>query len=295
MPLSIPDYLGESADTEGRLGRPFQYGTWFVPGRAVVEGDDLLWWAGGWKKRPRADEYLLRDFVSIRNESAVLKFATKWGPLLLCEHELPRVHHASCQLVGGPKWWSRTRLVDVDKPCREKLSSWYRFAAMADSTLFAGAALRSDEEIPVERWRKIFAHPAFQPQLTGMPDLDCANMSSPWWNRRFDRRFVRDVLNVWLEVSAVRPLLASWDATPSLGFEVHGVFGAIAIQLLLATTATDGWVICSNPRCLETFSPIQRRPKTGQRRFCLKCREAGVPKALAKLDYNRRLREATNT
>src|SRR6185503_19086686 len=92
----------------------------------------------------------------------------------------------------------------------------------------------------------------------------------------------------WLEAGCValdfgctvRATEARWDASivarrPYIGDALwfSHVFGQLAIQAAAALQSPVGIYRCSNPECGRPFTPPGRRPKTGQRSFCMPCRE----------------------
>ena len=89
--------------------------------------------------------------------------------------------------------------------------------------------------------------------------------------RRMAEVYLRWVLRDWIELGDVRPEIDLGTGIPIV-FGGEGLFAAIAAQLLLAATRTDGVVICSS--CSRTYAP-RRRPRAGQAHYCEKCRISG--------------------
>jgi hypothetical protein len=79
------------------------------------------------------------------------------------------------------------------------------------------------------------------------------------------------------------------ELRPVITFRGVGLFGALAVQLALSVAGVNGWSICD--ACHRQYIPMQRRPKTGQRNFCMECRQEGVSKQYALRDYRERQRK----
>jgi hypothetical protein len=79
---------------------------------------------------------------------------------------------------------------------------------------------------------------------------------------------------------------------PEIRWQGAGLFGALAVQLTLTVAGVDGWAICS--ACHKQYVPTQRRPKAGQRNFCVECRNQGIPKQYALRDYWERRRQQSS-
>jgi hypothetical protein len=104
-----------------------------------------------------------------------------------------------------------------------------------------------------------------------------------------------EVLQEWLTLGDVHAIV-QWhkdEIRPVITFRGAGLFGALAVQLALSVAGVDGWAICD--ACHRQYIPMQRRPKTGQRTFCVDCRKQGVPKQYALRDYRERKRKKSRS
>lgn len=86
----------------GRLGRTLPIPPFVIPASPsleLLEGDPHLVWnpEGEYRTKDFQDRGILRDFMQLAEEEdpeLVLRFAERYGPLYLCEHDLPASHSA---------------------------------------------------------------------------------------------------------------------------------------------------------------------------------------------------------
>ncbi len=229
---------------------------------------------------------MLKDFVQLfdKPDEAILAYSRRWGVLGICEeHGLPIDH--GCLPRGGLKVSSRhawkytdTELLQGDG---DPIAAWRQFSEAANAILSIQASLNANDQ-PDKRLWQIALKPGPHPSISGVLD-DVYWDAAPWWNRQSDSKILIELcINRWMRLAGVFPQLDSKDL--SIRFSSAGLFGAIAVQLLLVVGGSEGWVICSNPKCHQIYdSP--RRPKSHQRHFCPVCRVAGIPKKFADRAY----------
>jgi hypothetical protein len=274
------DTLRDSTD---RLDRVMDSMDWQPPGWIRVRNGNLEW---GWIKdgtisprRIRPDRAMFERFLGLASasETAIARYATKWGMLFICEHGLPASHKAhehdgsgGCPLItrSPNEYW-------------EPIARWRHFSRQAKAILSIAGRLTVDERPGrKEDWRVIF-----EDQILWQP-----------WDPGVDvdRLMLRSVINEWLSMGRVR-LEFDFSGSASVALvrpRGSGLFGALAVQLALAVGKSNGIGTCDG--CGGEYSPVERRPKAGQRKFCKKCRVKGIPKKLAHEDYRTRQKELRN-
>ena len=76
-------------------------------------------------------------------------------------------------------------------------------------------------------------------------------------------------LNYWMDVAAVRPRLEWTDGRPEVQLDDAGLFGALAVALLIVCSRTGVLPVCTS--CGTPFVPEVRRPG-GPNAYCSECR-----------------------
>ena len=303
-----PDFTGLLLEGAGDLERPVDCESWLAPSRVELapDGESLLWRRMDVERSP--GKGLLEDFAELHEKpaEAILHFARKWGVLGLCrEHNLPPGHGGHlCSFRLGPPvalrgddtttttWWPS----DPEAPANnrfpsysEPLAIWRRFSKAVESILAIKTHLKDNKLPPVRRWEPVYECPWTQYDwmypFPTEPHLMDRSLDTA-------RGLLACTINWWLTFGNVRPSIdwAAGRTTTALRFSVGGLFGALALQLLLIASGSKGWAICYS--CQKPYPPRKRRPKAGQRNFCPTCREAGIPGNLATLDCRRRQKES---
>lgn len=241
---------------------------------------------------------MLEEFVELADadEQKFLEYARRWGFLELCrEHWEPASHTHDCE----PFVPFRTHVFGTtDKAAREHrekllaagepVSEWRRFARFARALLNVAGRLYEGEMGRDEDWDTLhFDEAGFlgviyateRRKAKKFPDLD------------FERTLIAGGVNHWLVAGGVQPKVSWRTSRPVITFECPKPYGKmfanLAIQLMMAVSQADAVAICS--ACGQSYMP-RRRPKTGQRRYCLSCK--GVARRDASADYRRRKRGA---
>ena len=138
--------MAEMVDREGLLGgsAPPVQGSW-VPQHFELEGGVLRW--AEFDKDPTKEwphevpsQGALDAFLRIGSERDVLRFAQKWGPLMLCGHNQPCSHRRTC------------------RPSRvEPIRIWLLFVELAKAMVAVAAAMRQGKPAPREAWETLYA------------------------------------------------------------------------------------------------------------------------------------------
>lgn len=222
---------------------------------------------------------LLSEFIELGNAapSQIARFARKWGLLGLCKaHELPADHVINWDRYGVLRIGCRrhTRVREDTVVTIESLDAWRRFSSEAKALLDIGVALRHNDE-------------------TTKADWEIALTSSERWKRlrpllkspaetEYEASDLRQILarhvEVWVRLGGVRPVLSWGELTirtppakrepppyPTILYNYSGLFGALAVRLMLAIAQGKGITICSI--CGEGFTPA-RRPRSDRRVVC---------------------------
>lgn len=279
--------LAGLTDKNLNLDRPMAADAIIVPAFADLEKDRLVWVSDYDRKRCQKEVYpgpqMLERFVSLADASpaSILEFARQWGVLEICEHGLPRSHNPCrpgqqmyrrvtwCYPLG---WYERGKGYD----CWEPLAAWRQFSRHARALLNIAAQLHQGQVGRLEDWRIVY-------ERSGSP------RPAPWWEQdvQIEKWKVANVVNEWLELGNVR-LRARWDeAGPSVTLAGGGLFGALACQLLLTISRTDGLAICS--ACGVPYVP-HRRPVAKRRRYCEACGRRAAMRD-SSMEYRRRNRQ----
>lgn len=237
---------------DGLIGKAQFLDKTYPPRHARLEGDKILWSWGGRSKadaqRPTDPKGMLDAFVRIRSGGDILRFALKYGVLVLCEHDLPVFHNLSGKLsdtirptlcpplVWEKAFWVRPGDRDPLDPTkgtgfREEtywapLQTWFSYVRLAKSLLSLAAALHQGQRGAAKDWA--VALPAF-PSLSGGEKVNTPMFAEPvavdvlsqllagkklsWGNPMqfgWGHYFLSQVVNTWLVFGGVRPVFW-WD------------------------------------------------------------------------------------
>jgi hypothetical protein len=211
----------------------------------------------------------------------IREFAERWGMLGICEHGLPDSHNPPPvgAYTGRQYWCVPLGWYNEDRQCYEPIAIWRAFACEAYALARIGHRLMLGMVGEAEEWAIVYGR---------------SGRRAPWWEQTVEgeKMIVARVVNEWLRIGNVRPVV-EWRPRrkyerPAVRFGgSSGLFGALALQLALAVAGMEGLAVCSH--CRAEYMP-QRRPKAGQRNFCLECREAHVPTRYSVRDYRERMR-----
>jgi hypothetical protein len=279
--------VAETADLE----RPFDC-RWRRPRIAELgvfreEEEVIRWLPAGEECSPGPG--MLEDFVLLfgKSSEAILAYAKRWGVLGICEeHAFPIGH--GCPPRGGLKVslgqaWKYSDAELLFQQDGDPVSAWRQFSEAAYAVLAIHAHLNAGQVPDEQLWKlalKPGPNPAFSSVLGDVPWT-----AAPWWNRDIDSQFlIKFCINRWMRNSGVLPQLDPKDL--SIRFASAGLFGAIAVQLMLVVSGSQGWVICSNAECHRVYAS-SRRPKSSQKHYCLECRAARMPKRFADCVFRR--------
>lgn len=319
-PDQVPGALDEQT---ARLERLVNGALLMVPGDIWLDRGLLRWRMGrsdksrgGMPNHPRYVEPgpgLLTCFLNLAEaeDEQILAFAERWGVLGLCDHGMPHTHrpfapynvtdvqYREGEPENGPNGAVNlpivvTVLSDWCRPrgwveCggaggHEPPSLWRNYSRLAAVIVKTIAALHEDgaqakrprAEVEYLRSGALVEYEKAAEVPVGWIDLDGA-------------------ISRWLGMGDVRQFLRLRDATVTVQLGTHcidgstcGLFGALAVQLLMSAAGGGGLAFCE--ACKE-FSNPESKPRSGVRWFCHECREKGAPRKFAARDYRRRVRQ----
>ncbi len=277
--------IGRSAVDQTRWSRP--HSLWLDQGRlywqdAHETDDGRLSWTVGEGHSAEVERDLLGQFIATGNDRTgeeILTFAATYGVLDLCSVGLPTGHgaslfsvsqgvtHGSCVPTGWPYPYT-------------DLTIWRQWASRAGALLTVFAKLQASELPDVETWQAVQPWPTVEPRqvMSWRGAMDPADVME------IERGVADLLLNEWLTLGRVS-LVARWEpaaAAPVARTAGKGLFGALALQLLLTTAKSEGLAVCCS--CGLPYAP-RRKPPAGRSHYCQAC---GKP--AARRDASRRWR-----
>lgn len=245
-----------------------------------LEDDSIEWWLDLSEfgapdhsvQTPTAEEMsgMLDQFLRIRQDKDVVRFARRWGVLGLCEHDLPYNHRgADCQ----PRERRRKRRWVYHEP----IESWLRIARQFGAIVAISADVRSQRPGSKEDWD------------TASGDLRRPPGAGKVAAR--DARHVSDWVNHWLWTAGVEPRM-SWDGRAAQLQMSADTYGNLVLQLMTAICRGEELNACSG--CGDVYLRSGRRAARARRNYCPNCRDHGVPKRDAQRARRARALESSN-
>lgn len=240
-------------------------GVLWVPDKIGVQDGFLLASGSACGRRRTISPMMLAEFVEIGftgEVSKLLRFAKRYGLIGFCkQHGLPYghnrqsfarlIHVGDCNPTPTPlPGW------DLCDP----VAKWFEFAKWAQAILACSDRLHRGER----------------------PELDDLKTAYPKWLNQepsdqtsvymaTSRGLVEGAINTWVHLAGLRPHFR-WDRSGcSVIFSTGdycSVFGALAVQLMLAAANQENFAICSG--CGMAYFP-KRRPNRRRRKFCSNC------------------------
>jgi hypothetical protein len=278
----------EALDTiDGQLDRRVLGTQWRIPDSIELK-EGKLWYANE-SRSISARPGLVEEFLGLvsASDEQIADFARRWGMLHLCgEHGLPERHLQyphwiySGQTIEDPQWLFCSRRGAPVGPFSESIDAWRSLARQWKATLDVASFLQRRELPRDEVWRVAF-------NLDSEPSEDFRHVKY-----LYDYTVPQSVshakkklglrLNQWIELGRVRPYVETNVDHLRITFGSYDLFGAIAIQLALVATRTEGLAMCSV--CGRAYPPT-RRPRSDQRNYCPTCRKDGADRRNAHVNY----------
>jgi len=225
---------------------------------------------------------LLRQFVNLRDSppEVVCEFASQWGPLPWCfDHDQPATHSEECfHVVTGA---SHSNYWEPLSAYRETARRFSLIVDIAEKRLLRSE--RASVESSVAALWEIFAPAGLTEKI---------HASTYHYGVETILQFV---VNRWLiPTFAFRPtlILPSSSDFGSLQFTSFTpcLLSTLARRVIARLVAPMHR--CSACQQLYSQPDGSPAPKSGQRNFCIECRDKGEPKRFADRDSARRRREA---
>jgi hypothetical protein len=246
-------------------GRPAAGG---VNAARRVSEESLQQWAEQRGARPGRGLLLGFCKLAVADDQRILAFARRWGPLYLCEHELPFTHHS--ELVPfSPGMWLHDDFPGV--ACRplgwdgnsgwEPTEGWRRIARAADAMLQIGWRMHQGEVADDAVWKLAL-------------DLPGAGYGIPTRVANIQKTLITRLADWWLVMGRVRPTIFETGRGPIIRATGQGLFGVVATQIMLFVAQSRGWAHCKG--CGRFKSP-KRRPAIGRAWYCDRCRARKLP------------------
>jgi len=279
--------VAELAREDGGLDRPVAALEWQAPAWVRADGPFLLWQPGSHAPLVAPRKGMLEAFLALGDAppQRIAAFASRWGVLGICEHDLPCSHNPPpIGAYNGPVYWcSPLGWYADDRQPYEPIATWRAFAREAFGVTRIAHRLMLGQVGEAEQWAIVYGR---------------SGRRAPWWKPSVEgeKLIVARVLNEWLRLGSVRPVM-EWRPSrkherPAIRFGgSSGLFGALALQLALAIGKLDGLALCVH--CRAEYMPAARSPKAGQRNFCPDCRKAGIPNRYSLRDWRERNRRTT--
>lgn len=243
---------------------------------------------------------LLDDFIELEEAepNQILAFARKWGALQLCSRGLPRLHppNATCSPPDGefgclPRGYPKDSLFEG---C-DSVTMWQRWARHFRGILDVAADLIDDKKPSDEHLERM--HRGRDAESESIVRHDGRfyvlpkghSVATPLW---FD---IASEVNGLIWLAGCQPWMeCDYTGRRSVVLSGHGsLFGALTIQLLMATSAQRGFAFCSEcqgryeikDRKVRGRTVKGRKPRSGENHYCPSCQKKGVPAKKATARY----------
>ena len=255
---------------------------WLAP-KAVHVADGRLYWDDGDERLPgggvrtkagqgrmvHAKPDLLGRFIDTWDDETgdrISDFAMTFGVLKLCNRGLPVGHARPGPYSAGPHDDCYPTGLRPDFRPYVELEAWRLWARRAMGLLTIAAKLQLSELPDPEHWavHGTGSRPPGHRSLQWREYLDIEEAIG------LERLIAARLINDWLAIGHVH-LEARWEedsATPTARAAGKGLFGALALQLLLTTAKSQGLAICTS--CGDPYTPT-RKPAAGRDNYCPDC------------------------
>jgi hypothetical protein len=252
-------FAGMADEQSGLLGRnlwPVERVT--VPAYLALEGDRLYWewWTPDHRghTRERDATGALDAFLRIQNGRDVLRFAQRYGHLMLCRDGVPASHHRPP--LGEPPGWCPPLGAEEGRNW-EPVDRWLYYVRRANALVRVAAALHGGELGQESDWRILSEHAALPRESL---HTRRSHLAAAIWG--------------WLDLARVQPGL-TWDTHPPelRLWSGAGTFGVLGVQLLIAVSQSHGLAVCTS--CSRPYLREQRAVQAGRGNYCPACGERG--------------------
>lgn len=242
--------IAEFPGAEGLVGTDLIPAGPSVPSHVGIEDGHLVW--SDLRAQTSSTAGALDDFLKIDDgdELGVIEFASRYGTLDLCEHDLPFLHQPECEPLQT-----------------EPLETWYFHADRARALLTWAASnavnpprpgTYADHVAALGRW----------PLGGKIVELVTAAGSERGWSEvARDQLMLRLLVNQWMVLGDVRPALDPFPGSmATILLSSTTTYGVLGTQIATAISrAREIWTctICGFP-----YFRGSRKPNAGQRNVC---------------------------
>lgn len=254
-----------------------------VPAHVAIEGDRLTFTFEKKKGCPAAVPSMLSEFIDLADAPVerIARYASRWGILHICEHDLPSSHMFTGSGRHGDWCPYYARATSREGWHWEPLASWRRFSREARAILRVAHSLHSGAPGRPQDWTDIVG----SAEWAEMAD-DGEGETAPSLGETvsFDEVVLTYVVRQWLQWGWVN-VEFEWSHRKSM-IQMKGIwlFGALAVHLMQAVARIEALTICS--ACGRAYVPA-RKPTAGRRHYCTHCGLAAAQRAAAR-DYRAR-------
>ena len=217
---------------------------------------------------------MLEDFLMIKTDQEILKFARKWGTLGICKlHGNPGCGKRLLDgQVCGPE---QVGLVGKGLVWREPLWDWHIAIARANALRRIGESIQSGGAGSKSDWESLIIPVDHSAERVNrelariLAERGADHLGQPWKSARSAKRKFSWIMQGWLDLGNVRPSFIwdrdRWAIKSSIPMRVWPLFGHLALYLAVAIAGGTQAVNCSF--CGREYFP-RRRPTPGQRNCC---------------------------
>jgi hypothetical protein len=283
----------------------------------TIEDGDLVWGGiNGWIEYRAVvpDREILAKFLRLADKADqdLREFAAKWGMLFPEKAGIMKDNQLNPITLPGPVLASHFGTgAWPEGEYREGLEEWRAWARRARIVLRIASKLHKGEPGDREDWEVLYpdfagsdfvwplqssnfpAEVVAKPGEVLTPEVEAQNRQLGYLRATlmtYEWIRLSDHMDIWIQEGDVRPLLALEGATGArLAIGGHGLMGALATQLLFATSRAYGFAECTH--CGYPYTPA-RAPREGERRFCQDCRKEGSDQRYTKRDHQRLMEKA---
>ena len=296
--MSTKDWdLGGLTDPDGNLGRPVPSGQVLVPGKIELDGDAIRWELAGPARVQEISRSTLNEFVRLweQDDSAVLRFAKKWGVLVL-------------DVRKGKNYTFYSPCGEAQPEGLEPITAWKYYSRRAHAILNIAAALRQGKLGDLSDWR-VLAIVDDKPDSTRRAIAEHTYGLGVWSipeglpaRRAVDaaRTLIATEVDSWLSfwrakrMGGISDFRVQWHPRSErweLHVDYHGfLFAALALQMALSLAGVESLYTCSG--CGAPYVRELKRPKPGTANYCPKCSAMGVAQRRAVDAYREKKAEA---
>jgi hypothetical protein len=283
-----PDPLRELVLPSGDLERPLPAARRVIPAKlrlvphnepARLEWDMPRRGASRWAASSRG---IFQEFVRLATAKPeqIQRFASRYGPLYLCEHSLPMWHRTEApdlgkDLPGPPRHCAPSR--------SEPLERWWYYARLVHAIARIGAEVQLARGGAVEDWQVVFQACGWG----GGPKVYVRGASVPFGSLTLGDRarvgyakpMLETIVQTLVAQSGVSLTFGIPDRYPRLALAEQGPIGAVVLQLVQMLASEKGFALCTG--CQQFFTP-RRQPRADQYCWCPRCGVRAANKAAAR-------------